>query len=210
MTVATVFDRPSPLPPALNQPARSRLTDQGKIKEAVVSILEAIGEDPSREGLVDTPKRMAAMYAEFFSGLGHDPAEPLATGFDESHRELVVLRDIPFFSMCEHHLLPFFGTADVGYVPNGRIVGVSKLARALDILARRPQLQERLTTQLADTILRALEPEGVAVVLRAEHMCMSLRGVRKPGSKIVTSASRGALRTRDATRQEFFAMLKGG
>ena len=185
------------------------MIDQEKIERAVSSIIEAIGEDPRREGLTGTPRRVAQTYADFFSGLDQDPAGPLATGFDESHREMVVLRDIPFFSVCEHHFLPFFGSADIGYVPNGRIVGASKLARSLDILARRPQIQERLTSQLAQVIYNTLKPDGVAVVLRAEHLCMSLRGVRKPGSRIVTSASFGSLKTEPGLRQEFFAMLQG-
>ena len=184
------------------------MIDQEKIRGAVAAIIEAIGEDPNREGLAGTPGRIARMYAEFFSGLGEDAALPLATGFEESHREMVVLRDIPFFSICEHHLLPFVGTADIGYVPKGRVVGASKLARTLEILARRPQMQERITHELADTIQQALEPEGVAVVLSAEHQCMTLRGVEKAGSTLVTSASRGTMRTQSAVRQEFFAMLQ--
>ena len=186
------------------------MIDAAKIEKAVALIIEAIGEDPRREGLVGTPRRMAAMYEEFFSGLVHDPAEVLATGFEENHREMVVLKDIPFISICEHHFLPFFGTADIGYVPNGRVVGASKLARALDILARRPQIQERLTTQIADTIVDALSPEGVGVVLSAEHMCISLRGVKKLGSKIVTKARRGSIKSHEATRREFDSLLLEG
>ena len=185
------------------------MIDKGRIQRAASAIIEAIGEDPGREGLVDTPRRIALMYEEFFSGLAQDPVEVLATGFEESQDELVVLRGIPFFSVCEHHFLPFYGTAHVGYVPRGRVVGASKLARALDILARRPQIQERLTSQLADTILTATSPAGVATVLSAEHMCMTLRGVRKPGSRIVTSASRGTLRTQAATKREFLALISG-
>ena len=183
------------------------MTDQSAIAEAVASIIEAIGEDPGREGLAQTPRRVAQMYADFFSGVDMDPASVLATGFEEGHKEMVVLRDLPFFSICEHHFLPFIGSADIGYVPDGRVVGASKLGRALDILARRPQLQERLTLQLADSIFDTLQPEGVAVVLKAEHMCMTLRGVEKPGSRLVTSASRGTLRTQEAIRREFFALL---
>ena len=173
----------------------------------MASIIQAIGEDPRREGLADTPRRIAQMYEEFFSGLSQDPAETLATGFEECHQEIVVLRDIPFFSICEHHFLPFFGSAQIGYVPNGRVVGASKLARALDILAHRPQLQERLTNQLVDTVYSAVRPQGVAAILSAEHMCMTLRGAKKPGSKIVTSASRGTFRTQAATKHEFLALL---
>ena len=185
------------------------MIDQERIKEAIASILVAIGEDPDREGLADTPGRVARMYAEFFSGLSEDPSEVLSTGFEEAHQETVILRDIPFFSICEHHLLPFVGSAHVGYIPGGRVVGASKLARALDALAKRPQLQERLTNQLVDVIYKAVRPEGVAVVLTAEHMCMSLRGAKKTGSKIVTSASRGSLKTKAAVRREFFDLLKG-
>ena len=173
----------------------------------MASIIDAIGEDSEREGLVDTPKRVAQMYGELFSGLAEDPSKVLATGFEEGDGEMVVLKDIPFSSICEHHLLPFHGSASIGYVPSGRVVGASKLARALDILARRPQMQERLTGQLADTIFGAIEPDGVVVVLRAEHMCMSVRGVKKPGAKIVTTATRGIISTRDATRRDFYSLL---
>jgi GTP cyclohydrolase I len=186
------------------------LIDTEKIKRSATAIIEAIGENPRREGLADTPRRMAAMYEEFFSGLGQDPVEVLATGFEENHKEMVVLRDIPFISVCEHHFLPFFGTADIGYIPNGRVVGASKLARALDILARRPQIQERLTSQIADAIDEALGPDGVGVVLSAEHMCVSLRGVKKLGSKLVTKASRGKLRSDKSTRREFDSLLREG
>jgi GTP cyclohydrolase I len=186
---------------------RDLVIDREQIREAVASIILAIGEDPKREGLVDTPRRVADAYEEFFSGLDQDPSEVLATSYEEGHTELVVLKDIPFVSLCEHHLLPFYGNAAIGYVPSGRVVGVSKLARALDILARRPQLQERLTRQLADTIFKALKPDGVGVVLSAEHLCVSLRGVKKPGSKVVTSASRGSVRTQEAVRRDFYAAL---
>ena len=183
--------------------------DGDKIKMAVSSIIEAIGEDTDREGLVDTPRRVAQMYEEFFYGLKQDPAKELETGFDEGHQEMVILRDIPFFSICEHHFLPFFGTAHIGYMPNGRVVGASKLARALDILARRPQIQERLTDQIVETIYKTIQPEGVAAVISAEHMCMSIRGVNKPGSKVVTFASRGNFKTQAASKQEFFSLLRG-
>ena len=185
------------------------MIDKDKIKSAVSSIIEALGDDPNREGLQDTPRRVAEMYTEFFSGLDEDPADVLATGFEEGHQELVVLRDIPFFSICEHHFLPFYGSAHIGYIPKGRVVGASKLARALEILARRPQIQERLTDQLVEALNKTLEPDGVAVVISAEHMCMSLRGVSKPGSRIVTSSARGRLRTKAADRQEFFDLFKG-
>ena len=183
------------------------MIDKEKIQSAIASVIDAIGEDPAREGLVDTPARIAEMYEDFFSGLDRDPVAALATGFEEGHRELVVLKDISFFSICEHHLLPFFGVAHVGYIPSGRLVGASKLARALDILGRRPQLQERLTSQLVDAISSAIQPQGVAAVLEAEHLCISLRGVNKRGSKLVTSATRGTLKTQRAARQEFLSLL---
>ena len=183
------------------------MTDEEKIRDAVASIIAAIGEDSEREGLVDTPKRVAQMYGEFFSGLDEDPSKVLATGFEEGDGEMVVLKDIPFFSICEHHFLTFYGTAAVGYLPSGRVVGASKLARALDILARRPQMQERLTDQLVETIFRTIEPHGVGVMLTAEHMCIALRGAEKPGARVVTSASRGTIKTSDAARRDFYAML---
>ena len=185
------------------------MIDEHKLRAAVASMLEAIGEDPGREGLADTPRRVAEMYAEFFDGLDQDPACVLATGFEEGHREMVVISAVPFFSVCEHHFLPFFGTADIGYVPSGRVAGASKLARALDIVARRPQLQERLTAQLADAIVEALRTEGVGVVISAEHLCMTLRGARKPGSRIVTSSMRGSFRTDGAVRREFDSLRDG-
>lgn len=149
------------------------------------------------------------MYADIFSGLDMDPRDALVVGFDEGHHEMVILKDIPFYSMCEHHFLPFFGLAHVGYIPKGRIAGASKVARAVDILAKRPQLQERLTTQIAEAMVEALKPNGVAVVIEAEHMCMTMRGVKKPRSKIVTSAMRGIFRENPATRAEFMSLLQG-
>jgi GTP cyclohydrolase IA len=185
------------------------MVDQAKIRQAVALIIEAIGEDPGREGLVKTPQRVAEMYAELFSGLDRDPKEELATGFGEGHREMVVLKDIPFYAMCEHHLLPFYGLAHVGYIPNvnGRVVGASKLARVVEIVAHRPQIQERMTTQIAEAIVDALNPDGVAVVIEAEHLCMTMRGIKKPGSNIVTSANRGVFRKRAATRAEFLSLI---
>jgi GTP cyclohydrolase I len=185
------------------------MVDQAKIQKAVTLIIEAIGEDPKREGLANTPQRVAEMYAELFSGLARDPKEELATGFGEGHREMVVVKDIPFYSMCEHHLLPFYGLAHVGYIPNvnGRVVGASKLARVVEIVAHRPQLQERMTTQVAEAIVEALNPEGVGVVIEAEHLCMTMRGIKKPGSNIVTSANRGTFRRRAATRAEFLSLI---
>ena len=184
--------------------------DQERIARAVREILEAIGEDPAREGLRETPRRIAEMYEELFAGLHQDPREVLTTGFQESHREMVILKNIPFYSLCEHHFLPFHGRAHVGYVPEGRIVGASKIARAVDILARRPQLQERLTGQIADAIMEGLSPDGVAVVIEAEHLCMTMRGVQKPGTTLVTSAIRGGFRRRAVTRAEFLALVRGG
>jgi GTP cyclohydrolase I len=181
--------------------------DRPAVARAVAELLRAIGEDPSREGLARTPERVAEMYAEIFGGLHEDPCALLSGGFDEAHEEMVVLRDIRLQSVCEHHLLPFVGTAHVGYIPRGRVVGIDKLAQAVDILARRPQVQERLTKQIADLINTALEPRGVAVVVAAEHLCMSMRGLRVPGSRVVTSAMRGGFRTHEATRLEFFALL---
>ncbi len=183
--------------------------DQAGVRDAVRRIIEAIGEDPSREGLLDTPRRIAEMYEELFTGLHEDPREVLSTSFQESHREMVILKNIPFYSLCEHHFLPFHGQAHVGYVPKGRIVGASKIARVVDILARRPQLQERLTGQVADAITEGLSPDGVAVVIEAEHLCMTMRGVQKPGTTLITSAIRGAFRRRAVTRSEFLTLVRG-
>jgi GTP cyclohydrolase I len=181
--------------------------DRERIRKAVLEILLAIGEDPEREGLVGTPGRVADMYAELFCGLFQDPREELRVGFDENHREMVILKDIPFYSMCEHHLLPFHGRAHVGYIPMGRVVGISKIARVVEALARRPQLQERLTSQVADCIMEIVKPTGVGVVIEAEHLCMTMRGIRKPGSLVVTSANRGNFRARKATRDEFLSLI---
>ena len=187
------------------------MIDETGIRAAVVSIIKAIGEDPNREGLVDTPKRVAEMYAELFMGLNMDPREELTVGYEVGHREMVIMRDIPFYSMCEHHLLPFYGVVHIGYIPNadGRVVGLSKLARVVEITASRPQIQERMTTEIADAIMDGLKPSGVAVVVQAEHLCMIMRGVKKPGSSIVTSAIRGAFRSHPESRAEFFSLLQG-
>jgi GTP cyclohydrolase I len=187
------------------------MIDQDKIKLAMASIIEAIGEDPRREGIKHTPRRVAEMYAELFSGLDADPKAELAVDFKEGYEEMVILRDIPFYSMCEHHLLPFYGVAHVGYIPSagGRVVGVSKLARVVEILARRPQLQERMTQQIADAIFEALRPDGVAVVIQAEHLCMIMRGVKKPGTTVITSAVKGSFRSKVATRSEFLSLIRG-
>jgi len=187
------------------------MIDEAKIRRAVADILEAIGEDPGREGLRDTPARVAEMYRELFVGMGQSPIEELRVGFDMGHRELVVLKDIPFYSMCEHHLLPFFGVAHVGYIPNteGRIVGISKLARVVETCARRLQVQERMTSEIADAIFDGIKADGVAVVVQAEHLCMIMRGIKKPGSNVITSAIRGIFRRRAASRAEFFSLIQG-
>jgi GTP cyclohydrolase IA len=183
--------------------------DEAKIKKAIHEIIIAIGEDPSREGIKDSPQRVSEMYAELFSGLNKDPKEELGVEFELGHSEMVILKDIPFFSMCEHHLLPFYGLAHIGYIPNleGRIVGISKLARVVETVARRPQVQERMTTQIADAIEKGLKPAGVGVVLQAEHMCMTMRGIKKPGSNVITSALRGTFRSKAVTRAEFFSLI---
>ena len=186
------------------------MQDGAAVERAIRTLLQAVGEDPGREGLRDTPKRVAEMYAEVLGGLWEDPSTQLDVGFDEQHEEMVILRDIPFYSLCEHHLLPFSGVAHVAYIPRGRVVGISKLARVVDILARRLQVQERLTSQIADLIEERLKPRGVAVVVKAEHLCMTMRGIKKPGSMVVTSATRGGFRARQATRMEFLALLNGG
>jgi len=192
----------------MNEQATERVIDQGRIAAAVREILLAIGEDPDRPGLLGTPQRVARMYEELFGGL-HDGAERHFDAlFQEQYDELVVVRDIPFHSMCEHHLLPFMGKAHVAYLPRGRVIGVSKLARVVDAFARRPQVQERLTGQIADTIMRRLEPKGVAVVMEAQHTCMIIRGVKKPGSVMITSALRGTCKTNPATRSEVMSLLR--
>lgn len=183
--------------------------DLERIAAAVREILIAVGEDPDREGLRGTPRRVARMYEEVFSGLHQDPAEHLTAAFSERYDELVVLRDIPFHSMCEHHLLPFMGVAHVAYLPDGRIVGISKLARVVESFARRPQVQERLTSQIADLLMERLEAKGVAVILEATHICMTCRGVQKPGSLMVTSAMRGRCKSDARTRSEVLMLLGG-
>ncbi len=183
--------------------------DQERIAAAVREIIAAVGEDGTREGLVETPERIGRLYAELFSGLNQDPQDALRKGFEEEHKEMVILKSIPFYSLCEHHFLPFHGEAHVGYVPEGRIVGVSKLARVVDILARRPQMQERLTSQVADAIMEGLRPDGVAVVIEAEHLCLTMRGAQKPGSRMITSAIRGGFRRRGVTRGEFLSLVQG-
>ncbi len=189
----------------------NRPVDIERISAAVVEILEAIGEDPQREGLLRTPERVANMYAEVFAGLREDPEHHLEVQFEAEHDEMVMVRDIPFYSMCEHHLLPFVGQAHVAYVPGeaGKITGLSKLARLVEAYARRPQVQERLTSQVADKLMEVLEPRGALVVVEAEHHCMSMRGVRKPGSLTITSAVRGIFLS-DATRAEALQLIGMG
>ena len=183
--------------------------DLPRIERAVREILIGIGEDPDRSGLKDTPSRVARAYAEQFSGLGQHPKDVLTTVFDADHDEMVLVRDIEMFSTCEHHLTPFFGFAHVGYIPNerGQITGLSKLARLVDVYAHRPQVQERMTSQIADSLMEVLEPRGVIVVVEAEHLCMAMRGVRKPGAKTVTSAVRGSFRSSYSTRSEAMSLL---
>ena len=184
--------------------------DLEKIETAVTMILEAIGEDPNREGLIDTPKRVARMYQEVFAGLHEDPSQHLKVQFSEDHEEMIIVKDIPVYSRCEHHLVPFYGKAHVAYIPRkGKITGLSKIARVVEGFAKRPQLQERLTGQIADSIMKMLNPWGVLVVIEAEHMCMTMRGVKKPGSKTLTSAVRGIFKTNEKTRAEGFALIKG-
>ena len=187
----------------------SRKVDLAAIEKAVREILKAIGEDPTREGIADTPKRVAQMYQELFGGIFQDPAEHLSVHFAEKYDEMVILRDIPFHSMCEHHLLPFMGRAHVAYLPRGRVVGISKLARVVEVCARRPQVQERLTSQIADLLMDRLDARGTGVIIEANHTCMTIRGVRKPGSVMVTSAMRGLFKSNLATRTEAIQLLTG-
>jgi len=185
--------------------------DKKMIEDGVRMILKGIGEDLNREGIIKTPKRVAAMYEEIFSGIGKDPADALGPMFDENHDEIIIVKNIPFYSVCEHHLVPFVGKAHIAYVPNktGKIIGLSKLTRVFEIVARRPQVQERLTTIVADTIMKKIEPRGVMIVVEAEHLCMSMRGVKKPNTMTVTSAVRGLFRKNPASRAEAMALIKG-
>ena len=185
--------------------------DLARAEAAVRELLIAVGEDPDRPGLQETPARVARAYAETFGGLDQDPLEVLATTFDEDHDELVLVKDIPMYSTCEHHLVPFHGVAHVGYIPgeDGRVTGLSKLARLVDLYARRPQVQERMTRQIADAMMEGLKPRGVLVVVEAEHLCMAMRGIRKPGSRTVTSAVRGIFRENQATRAEAMSLVLG-
>lgn len=184
------------------------MIDHEKVKEAVKLLLEGIGEDVEREGLRETPERIARMYDEIYGGMDADPGEPLSRVFTVDHHEMVLEKDIVFYSTCEHHLLPFYGKAHVAYIPNGKVVGLSKLARTVEVFARRPQLQEQMTGQIADAIMRYLAPQGAMVMLEAEHMCMTMRGIKKPGSKTVTVATRGVFAEQEALQNRFFQMLR--
>ncbi|AWH94591.1 GTP cyclohydrolase I FolE [Dietzia psychralcaliphila] len=188
-----------------------RVFDAERAESAVRELLIAVGEDPEREGLRDTPARVARAYREVFAGMYTDPADVLSKTFDEDHRELVLVRDIPIYSTCEHHLVPFHGVAHIGYIPgrSGAVTGLSKLARLVDLYAKRPQVQERLTSQVADALVNKLAPSGVLVVIECEHLCMSMRGIRKPGSVTTTSAVRGSMRTNASTRAEALGLLRG-
>ena len=184
------------------------MSDFEKLQETVYQLLELVGENPDREGLLDTPKRVAKMYQEVFSGLGRDPKDEFTAVFSEGHEEVVLVKDIPFHSMCEHHLLPFYGVAHVAYLPsNGKVTGLSKLARAVEVASKRPQLQERLTAQIATALDEALSPEGVFVMVEAEHMCMTMRGIKKPGSKTVTTVAKGTYKENVHQRQEILSMI---
>jgi GTP cyclohydrolase IA len=185
--------------------------DHARAAAAVRELLLAVGEDPDRPGLQDTPDRVARAYAEVFAGLWQDPADVLATTFDEDHDEMVLVKDIPMYSTCEHHLVPFHGVAHIGYIPgeDGRVTGLSKLARLVEVYARRPQVQERMTSQIADALAHVLQPRGVLVIIQAEHLCMAMRGIRKPGSSTVTSAVRGIFRDNPATRSEAMSLVLG-
>lgn len=186
------------------------MIDKEKVRKAVRDILEAIGDDPDREGLRETPDRVARMYEEIFAGLHTDVKSVIKTFKEDEHQEIVLVKDIPMYSMCEHHLLPFMGVAHVAYLPRkGNILGLSKLARIVDILAKKPQLQERLTSEIADTLMSSVNPLGVAVVVEAEHLCMTMRGIKKPGAKTVTSALRGIFKSDQRSREEVMLLING-
>jgi GTP cyclohydrolase I len=189
----------------------AKAVDTAKIEQAIRLLLEGIGEDPTREGLLETPQRVARMYAEVCSGMHEEAPKLFKTSFGENHREMVLVKDIPFYSLCEHHLVPFFGMAHIAYLPGdeGLICGLSKIARLVDLFAKRLQVQERLTSQIANTFVEQLKPNGVIVVIEAEHLCMSMRGVKKPGSKTITSAVRGAFETSQKTRDEALSLIFG-
>lgn len=197
--------------PEATSVSTGRVFDAPRAEAAVRELLIAVGEDPEREGLQDTPGRVARAYREVFAGLFTDPSEVLSKTFDENHRELVLVRDIPIYSTCEHHLVPFHGVAHIGYIPgkSGAVTGLSKLARLVDLYAKRPQVQERLTSQVADALVDRLDPSGVLVVIECEHLCMAMRGIRKPGSVTTTSAVRGIMRSNASTRAEALGLLRG-
>jgi GTP cyclohydrolase IA len=195
---------------ALSKPAAGNPVDEARIARAVREILTAVGEDPDREGLRETPARVSRMYAEMFSGLHEDPRTHLQKFFTEQYDEVVLVRDISFNSMCEHHMLPFMGLAHIGYMPNGRVIGLSKLARVVEVVARRPQVQERMTETIANLLLEELDAKGVAVVIEATHTCMTIRGIRKPGSLCVTSAMKGIFRSNLSSRSEMMNLIYGG
>ena len=185
------------------------MANQEKVEQAVYQLLEALGENPEREGLLDTPKRVAKMYAEMFSGLNEDPKDQFTAVFSEVHDEVVLVKDIPFYSMCEHHLVPFYGKAHVAYLPSGdKVTGLSKLARAVEVAARHPQLQERLTDQVATALEEALNPRGVFVMVEAEHMCMTMRGIKKPGSKTITTVAKGLYKEDREERKEILSLMR--
>ncbi|MDX1964671.1 MAG: GTP cyclohydrolase I FolE [Pirellulales bacterium] len=198
---------PAPLP---HHPPIPPQVDLPRLQQAVRELLSAVGEDPDREGLLETPARVARMYAELFSGLHDDPRQHLQKFFTEQYDELVLVRDISFNSMCEHHLLPFYGVAHIGYVPNGRVVGLSKLARVVEVVSKRPQVQERMTETIANLLIEELQVKGVAVVIEASHSCMTIRGVKKPGSLCVTSAMKGIFRHNLSSRSEVMTLIYGG
>jgi GTP cyclohydrolase I len=206
---------PDPLPRASDDDTEEAIVapspgvDQERIKRAVREILAAVGEDPDREGLLETPGRVARMYAEMFSGLHEDPRQHLKKFFTEKYDEVVLVKDISFNSMCEHHMLPFMGKAHIGYLPNGKVIGLSKLARVVEVVARRPQVQERMTETIADLLVDELDAKGVAVVVEASHSCMTIRGIRKPGSICVTSAMRGVFRSHLSSRSEIMNLIYG-
>ncbi|EHJ56445.1 GTP cyclohydrolase 1 [Streptococcus urinalis FB127-CNA-2] len=185
------------------------MADQKKMEAAIYQFLEALGEDPEREGLKDTPKRVSNMYLEMFSGLHQDPKNEFTALFQEDYENLVLVKDIPFYSMCEHHLVPFYGKVHIAYLPqDGKVTGLSKLARAVEVASKRPQLQERLTEQIADALDQALNPQGVYVMVEAEHMCMTMRGIKKPGSKTITTIAKGLYQSNDSLRQEVMSLIK--
>lgn len=186
------------------------MVDQNKIKTAVEMLIEGIGEDAGREGLRETPDRIARMYSEIFAGMDEDASEHLSKTFPVASNEIVVEKDITFYSICEHHLMPFYGKAHIAYLPNGRVVGISKLARTVEVYARRPQIQEQITIQIADAIMEHLAPQGAMVMLEAEHMCMTMRGVKKPGSRTLTVAARGCFRDDPKWQGLFFEMIRDG